>query len=299
MKIRNVNNKKVLEHDFQSMNEFLDYILTQPINTEVFHPSMLESARTDFNFVKFSKTKTFEEAVNLCRFGYFENFDKFYRDKVMLQPRFTNDGIGSRLSNDYVGFYPDIKAFMDGNPLNMVNNVLIPKGKISIYYCVGISGASNEKVMYNRGVITLNIIEYFERMGYSVDLNFFDLTNDSYFIQKQYLLIKFVLKKVSERVNPQLLYFPMCHPAFSRRLVFRLIEQTPHLSQYYSDSYGYHCTLDEMQEIIGADDKTIIIGWAQDMKIEGEDLIDDAEAMLKVIGERNLQKTLKLPKIIR
>ena len=299
MKIRKVNNKEVLEHDFHSMSEFLDYILTQPINTEVFDPSSLSSAKTTSDYVEFTKTKTFEEAVNLCRFGYFENFDKFYRDKVRLQAHFTNDGIGSRLSNDYVGFYPDIKAYMDGNPLNMVNSVPVPKGKVSIYYCVSISGASNERVMYNRGVITLNIVEYFERMGYSVDLNFFDLTKDAYYIKKQYLLVKFLLKKVSERVNPQLLYFPMCHPAFSRRLVFRLIEQTPHLSYYFSNGYGCYCSLDEMQEILGADDKTIIIGWAQDMKIKGEDLIDDAEAMLKVISERNMQKTLKLPQIRR
>ena len=292
MEFRSFNDKEVIEYNFQSMSDFLDYILTQPINTEVF--SELSSAREDEGSIEFTKTKTFEEAVNLCKFGYFENFDKFYRDKIVLEPYITTDGVELKTRNDYIGHFPDIKAYMEGSPLSMFNKIPSPKNKISIYYCVGMSGADDEKIIHNRGVITLNIIEAFERLGYSVDFHLFDLAKD-YYIASQYLLINFLLKKENERINPQLLYYPMCHPSFTRRLLFRLTEQTPNISEGFSSGYGCRCSLDEMQEVLGVDNKRIIVGWSQDMDVKGKDLIEDAEAMINTINERNMQKTLKMP----
>lgn len=293
MKKYEINDSQVLKYSFQSMSDFLEYILTQPINDRLF--TRLESAREDDGYVKFSKTKTFEEAVNLCRFGYFENFEKFYRDKILLEPYITIDGIGLKTAHDYVGFCPDIKAYTEGHPLNMFNKVPYPKSKISIYFCIGMSGADNDRIIYNRGVITLNLIEAFERLGYAVDLHFFDLTKDDYYSNNQYLLIKWLLKKENERLNPQLIYFPMCHPSFTRRLRCRLVEQVFDLERGFSEGYGYKCSLDEMQEILSVDDKRIIIGWSQDMDVNGKNLIEDTESMLKTIEKRNMQKTLKIP----
>ncbi len=289
------NDKEVLEHSFESMSDFLDYIETQPINEHVFSKSNLESAEISEVATKFTKTENFEEAVKLCRFGYFENFERFYQDKIMIEPYINFDGQELRDVHDYVGFFPDVKAYLEGNPLNMINRVSTPKSQISIYYCVGMSGASNEKVIYNRGVITLNIIESFERMGYDVDLHLFDLSKDRYYSGSQYLLIKFLMKKKGERLNPQLIYFPMCHPSFNRRLIFRLTEQTPDLAYGFEGSMGYKCSLDEMQEVLGVDDKRIIIGWADDMDVKGKNLIEDTEAMLETINKRNKQKQLKMP----
>lgn len=286
------NNYEVIEHSFTSMSEFLEYILTQPINKELF--THLESDEVSESKTKFTKTKTFEEAVKLCKFGYFENFDKFYSDKIMLEPYITCDGIGLKNSNDYVGFTPDVKAYLEGNPLNMYNKVPIPKSKVSIYYCIGMSGADNENIIYNRGVITLNIIETLERLGHQVDLHLFDLTKGSRY-SSQYFLMKFLMKNKSERLSPQLIYFPMTHPAFNRRLLFRLTEQTFGLEQGYASTYGFCCSLDEMQEVLQLDDTGIIIGWAKDMDVKGRNLIEDAEAMINTINERNKQKTLKMP----
>lgn len=289
--------KEVLEHSFESMSDFLDYIETQPINTELFSESEILSSEVSESTTEFTKTETFEEAVKLCRFGYFKDFEKFYRDKVMIEPYITFEGKGLRDTHDYVGFFPDVKAYLEGNPLNMINRSPFPKSQISLYYCIGMSGADNEKVIYNRGVITLNIIEAFERMGYDVDFHLFELSKDRYYSSNdsQYLLVKFLLKKKGERLNPQLIYFPMCHPSFTRRLIFRLTKQTPNLKYGFSYSMGYKCSLDEMQEVLGVDDKRIIIGWSKDMDVKGKNLIEDTEAMLQTINERNKQKQIKMP----
>lgn len=287
------NNCEVIEHSFTSMSDFLTYILTQPINHELF--KNLDSSDTSKETVNFTRTESFEEAVKLCRFGYFEGFDKFYNDKLLVSPYITYDGVGFKNSNDYVGFCPDIKAYVEGNPLNMYNKKPMPKSKVSIYYCIGTSGADNQNIMHNRGVIMLNIIEMLERMGHQVDLNLFDLCKDSYYGHSQYLLTKFLLKKTNERLNPQLVYFPMTHPAFLRRLLFRLTEETFELKKGFARGYGTHCSLDEIQQILDLDDTGIIVGWAHDMDVKGKDLIRDAEAMMNTINERNKQKTLKLP----
>ena len=59
-------------------------------------------------------------------------------------------------------------------------------------------------------------------MGFGVNLNIFTMSQ----YDNQIHYAKFNLKSVAERLNIQKVFFPLCHPSFLRRLVFRLREET-------------------------------------------------------------------------
>ena len=61
-----------------------------------------------------------------------------------------------------------------------------------------------------------------ESLGYSVDFRLFEMSS----VSEQIHFSEFILKGETERLNPQKLYFPLCHPSWIRRLNFRLIEVT-------------------------------------------------------------------------
>ena len=97
-----------------------------------------------------------------------------------------------------------------------------PKRKhIDIYYNSAILSRVSTDEIFNRGAITLCLVEILENMGFSVDLNIFTMSEES----NQIHYAKFNLKNNSERMNIQKLYFPLCHPSFLRRLVFKLREE--------------------------------------------------------------------------
>ena len=72
----------IMEYNFDSITEFLEYIDNTPINDEVYGNRTLESEKNDYDFFE---TNSFEEAENLCRYGYHENFDKLLSLKIILE----------------------------------------------------------------------------------------------------------------------------------------------------------------------------------------------------------------------
>ena len=63
----------VMEYDFDSITEFLDYIENAPINTNIWSRRDLSSETGSYDFCE---TRTIEEAKQLCKFGYHDNFEK-------------------------------------------------------------------------------------------------------------------------------------------------------------------------------------------------------------------------------
>lgn len=61
----------VMEYDFDSITEFIDYLDNTPINTAIWGTSNLNSSTGSYDFCL---TRSLEEAKELCKFGYHENF---------------------------------------------------------------------------------------------------------------------------------------------------------------------------------------------------------------------------------
>ena len=281
------NNYNVMEYRFDSITEFLGYIENAPIRHDIF--TTLESESSNYEFYK---TSSLSEAKAFCKYGYHDDFEKLKELKYKLEKYIKLSKQKTKQYNYYVGYAPDVKAYLEGNPLSMLNKQNPKRKHIDIYYNSAILGNVNAEEIFNRGAVTLCLVEILENLGFSVDLNVFTMS----YCNNQVHYAKFNLKRSGERLNIQKLYFPLCHPSFLRRLVFRLREQTQDITRPWTNGYGRTCNDATIREIIDLKENDIVICQPQEMNVKGLDIIEDANNMFDYINSLNV-KDFELEKI--
>ena len=271
-----INQMNVMEYDFDSISEFIDYLDNTPTNL-VWNGRELASEKNNYDFCK---THSLQEAKDLCKYGLHEKFDILIKLKTTLEKYIKVSKDENRQFNYYVGYAPDVKAYLEGNPLSMFNKQNKKRKHVDIYYNSAILGKVSTSQIFNRGAITLCLVEILENMGFSVGLNIFTMSD----FGNQVHYAKFHLKGADERLNIQKLYFPLCNPSFLRRLVFRLREITPDITRDWTESYGKTSDANTVRKIIDLKENDIVIDKPEEMGIIGEDIIDDANAMFDYIN---------------
>ena len=267
----------VMEYDFNSITEFIDYLDNTPINMDVWGSKYLESEDNNYDF---RQTHSLQEAKDLCKFGLHEDFDKLIELKFTLEKYIKMSNKKMQQYNFYVGYAPDVKAYLEGNPLSMFNREYPKRKHIDIYYNSAVLANVSTDEIFNRGAITLCLTEILENMGFSVGLNVFTMSEWN----NQIHYAKFNLKRTGERLNVQKLFFPLCHPSFLRRLVFRLREETPDITFDWTSGYG--ATTDDytIRKIIDLKENDIVICQPEEMGVRGYDIIEDANSMFAYIN---------------
>ena len=224
------NGYDVMQYDFNSVASYIDYLDNTPTG-KTFSGESLSSQKLDSEF---SKTKTLQEAKDLCKYGCHEDFDKIMKLKMSLDKYINKVNSRPKQFNYYVGYAPDVKAYLEGNPLSMLDKESKEQDSICIYYNIAVNSGISTNQIFNRGAITLSIIEILESMGFKVELHIVDVSKK----YDEIMYTNFNFKKADERVNPLKLFFPLCHPAFLRRLWFRLLETNSDISSSWRDGYG-------------------------------------------------------------
>ena len=268
----------VMEYDFDSITEFINYLDNTSTNLDIW--SRRNLASNDDNY-EFRQTYSLQEAKDLCKFGFHENFDKLVELKLNLEKYIKMSYKRSKQYNYYVGYAPDVKAYLEGNPLSMFNRQNYQRKHIDIYYNSAVSSSVSTNQIFNRGAITLSFTEMLENMGFSVGLYIFTMAE----CEGQIHFAKFNLKKAGERINVQNLFFPLCHPSFLRRLVFRLYEETPDIKNGWTDVYGRTCDDYTVRQIMDLKENDIVICQLSEMGVRGNNIIDDANAMVDYINK--------------
>ena len=268
----------IMEYDFDSITAFLDYIDSAPINSEIWGYRRLASETENYDFCK---THSLEEAKELCKYGYHDNFEKLVELKNTLEKYIKLSRKQSRQYNFYVGYAPDVKAYLEGSPLSMLNRQYPKRKHIDVYFNAANLASVSSNMIFNRGAITLCIVEILENMGFSVDFNFFTMASKN----DQVHYVKLNLKRSDERLNIQKSFFPLAHPSFLRRLIFRLMEQTPDITMAWTSGYGSTCDDYTIREVISLAENDIVICRPDEMGVQGYDIIDDANAMFDYINK--------------
>jgi hypothetical protein len=270
----------VMEYNFDSIAEFINY-LDSTQTTRVFESR--GNLASDDGDVGFTQTRSLAEAEELCKYGYHRDFEKLVELKYSLEKYIKMKGTRGQQYNYYVGYAPDVKAYLEGNPLSMFDRQNPKRKHIDIYYNSAILGDVSTEEIFNRGAVTLCLVEILENMGFSVGLNVFTMSG----CDGQIHYAKFNLKKNEEKLNIQKLYFPLCHPSFLRRLVFRLREETPDIRSGWTQGYGRTCDDYTIRQIINLQDNDIVICQPDEMGVKGRNIVDDANAMFDYINKFN------------
>ena len=275
-KYYNKNGYKIMKYEFDSISDFIDYLDTHKVNENIFG----SNPASETSGYDFCKTHSLEEAKQLCKFGYHEDFEKLVELKILLEKYIKWSKTKSKQYNFYVGYAPDVKAYLEGNPMSMLIKDYPRRRHIDIYYNSAILSMVSTSQIFNRGAVTLCLVEILENMGFSVGLNIFTMSSKD----DQIHYAKFNLKKSGERLNVQKLYFPLCNPSFLRRLVFRLREETPDIYSSWRNGYGQTANDYLIREMIDLKPNDIVICQPEEMNIEGYDIVDDANAMFNYIN---------------
>lgn len=274
------------EYNFESLDTFLNFILNEPINEEIFNIDNLSSVTGSYDF---TKTSSFDEAIRLCKYGLDEKFETLLDLKNKMDKKFSesNEYTISRIKKR-VGFVPSIKDCITGNPnnmwyLNRTQNYNI----ITVYVNTSYPHYVEASQVYNRGAITLSLIDILEKMGYAVRLVFFEISHKN----DELLLTYFNIKDEKSLLNVKKAHFPMCHPSFLRRLIFRLTEITP-LKEDWTYGYGTNFGKNEIIEILDIKDfNSIFVSNPSEMKIFGDNIYEDLENYLEFV---EMDRFLKL-----
>lgn len=279
----------IFEYNFESLNAFLNYIKTGTINRNVFSDK-LSSETGGYDF---TKTSSLAEAMKLCQNGCDEKFDGFLKLKNEVSKNLIKTSEISVLYKDVTGFIPSVPDYIIGSPLNMWNKTNKNFNNIiDIYFQVSCSSYTTTSQIFNRGAITLSIIDALEKSGYAVNLHTFEFSYNPYeYDVLEFFLSFFKLKDCTQFLNEKIAYFPLCHPSFLRRCLFRLTEITPFKSWRWSDGYGRVIdSIDTINKYIKPKENSIIILTPQVLGIKGNNIQEDLSIVLKSL---ELEKFLK------
>ena len=240
----------VRRFSFDSIEDYLAYLESAPLQ-EPFEAG----AASELGSEDFTGSRSLAHAIELARYGWHEGFSELVHMTEQVKRALDFSPEVSSTFHDYVGFVPDVKAFMEGSPLSMINAPAVRKPHINVYMNTSIDGFVDEADVYRRGAATLALCEVIETCGIMVDLHLFEMS----FIDKDIALSEFVVKARDERINLAKLHFPICHPSWIRRLNFRLIEIMPNVTQAWAASYGIPADRRMMTEVLGLGPTDVLV----------------------------------------
>lgn len=185
----------------------------------------------------FAGTKSYEESLDLMRTGYAEGVEKLKNS--LLNP--ANPCAVNTCKNipmaDVVGFAPLVANAIIGVPKSMINSkkVNIPSKVISIFYNASDSSSVDAGRFVTAGVNLLSLIIQLEKSGYRVSL----FVASAFCTDKQKSIAAVSIKDHRSKINPLKVSYPLLHPSFFRRQMFRWLETNPDIKDIeYEYSYG-------------------------------------------------------------
>jgi hypothetical protein len=246
MKRQVINGVKVTE--YTSITEMVNEVGAAPTG-KVFQNREATSGLASKKGTKsFTGTESYEEALDLLKNGWSEGAKKLTHELKVSNKK--NQDVIKRAVFDVVGFQASVPRYLQGIPTNMVNKKTFKqKAKVvtlvkSISYHAGIS----TKQIMDDSVKFLQIIQEIEKQGIRVNVH----VSWAATVGNEQFALRLPIKKANERFNISKMSFPLLHPSFLRRIVFRALETEPTItSSKWLSGYGKPGQKKEFEKIIG------------------------------------------------
>lgn len=227
--------------EFQSIQQFYDYLCTTPFNSVYDTDS---SRRSIHSSDKFTGTKSFDEAVELMRNGWTSMAHQLDA-KLKVASKGTGMVTKRKQQLGVCGFQPIVPLYLAGVPTNMVSQVQtkVKSKVVSIVKPFNYNAGVTTETIIEESVKTLRVVKQLEAEGYRVNLSVAVGTA----ICGTSIVAKVRIKSANEKLNISKLAFPMVHPSMLRRLFIRYIEVCPDTTKHFRAAYGYPIDYKTMQ----------------------------------------------------
>lgn len=222
-------NKPMNIEAFPSIAHFKKAIETRPNSS--FYNNENSSSEGSFGF---TKTHSLEEATNLFVNGYDKNLKEIKNFSKTIVNQTEN---GFRRTKQFVvaGAFASVPRYLNGTPNNMVSfkQAKHTVKTIHIYYDVTAPARIDAKDLEKAGICVAGLIAMLEAQGYRVKIELGYISVGSSDID----VCKILLKDYTDYTNWLKLAYPLTHPSFFRRHMFKWQETTPVAKMHHS-CYG-------------------------------------------------------------
>lgn len=272
---------------FDNLYELVNYIKKEPI-AKYWEGSVLSS---ESGSKEFTGTKSLDEAVKLC-LSPSNEFNRLY----LTESKKILEGIQvltkrRRMENSFYGGSVSIPRYLNGNPKCMRRAKRVAEKRLIKFYINGnYTNRINLDQLLYRGMCIITIIQWFEQLGYMVELNFFNLVINTK--KNELLYYKINVKEPGQLLDVRNTYFPFCHTSFLRRIIFAVYERIEFADPEWKQSYGYSVNDSFTQKFLNLDDDSIIIG---SNSFDEFVVVDDLKLTIKnFIEQYQLEKYLNI-----
>ena len=174
----------------------------------------------------FTGTKSFKEAINLCKYGDEELRKYIYEQNLKFDNVDTCNKVRRSTINDVVGFMPNVPNYVMGVPVNMIrdNRTMINSKILNVYINVAAPWYIDKDDIKKTAAKYVCAINKLEEEGYRCNI-YVGSAGKNGSIKKNLLIVK--IKSDKEPMNLAKMAFPLCHPSMLRRLKFKWMEIIP------------------------------------------------------------------------
>lgn len=216
---------------FASVYEFMNVISSRKSN-KVFagHPLASQMVSDD----GWSGTRTWDDSVRIFKNGYADGMEAITRG-FRIQ---TSEVLQPRMVESIVGAAPNLPNYIKGLPTNMWHRPRNHKRDIqtcNVFYDRCASYKISTKELTRASHLALVAVRHLEAHGMHIGLH----VMYTVYSPHQTICPVVKIKEALSPLNPLKVAYPMVHPAFFRRQIFRWEETSPVVTDDdYLDGYG-------------------------------------------------------------
>lgn len=222
--------RKVFTKQFEGLNDFYQHCRDGLRNRTAFaKQSSIEGTKG------FTGTKDYAEAEQLLINGWSQGAEKLTAQLKVANSTFQNKEVKKAIF-DIVGFQASVPRYLQGVPTNMVNKKVEKKKQkvITLVKSITYLGHIGTAQIMDDSIKFLQIVQGIEAKGIRVNVDvFFHAVNSG-----EEMMIRIPIKKSSERLNLSKMSFPLLHPSFLRRFIFRAMEVESRVRTQWAYGYG-------------------------------------------------------------
>lgn len=214
--------------EFGGLTEFSDFLELGKANSLFSDGEGCSSQEDSEEYAKFSGTHSWEESMEIMRNGYHEGAANILAAKGVSLDSFKRDAEAYKQKVDYAGSRPHIVNSICGMPKTMINRKKQMKQQkyIHLYYNISCPCNITQKEINKAGKNLLALVKYYESVHIRVALSvMFAAAVEGSQTENSHIRGCIVsIKNYDQPLNILSVAYPIVHPSFLRRQIFKWIE---------------------------------------------------------------------------
>ena len=206
---------------FESVAEFQRTLKTAKVNESWRHREC-QSLETGFSAENFTGTKNFEIAQNYLQKGYKKGMRQLESAKGAIKVSTVVEK--NKVKLNVAGFAPCVPAAIQGKPKTMYYTKKLKRAApvVRLFYQRAARCSVPNETIARAGANVLSLVQYLEKHGIKVELFICAVSKKQCHTRDNSVCACIIrVKSAAAALNMQLISYPMIHPSFFRRHVFR------------------------------------------------------------------------------